>query len=141
MNRKFEVGKNYSCTDLYAGTVNNKCIRRTETTVTFIESDMFSRMDNVTRKPSTHKIRHDSRGNEECLVYHCDHYDFDCVIRADVPDGHNSLDMLEEQENKQEDEMVECNDDEENYYPSVTNGDYSSSNPYNAPGMSINDFI
>ena len=139
MNRKFEVGKNYSCTDLYAGTVFNKCISRTETTATFIESDRFSRMDNVTRKPSTHKIRHDSRGNEECLVYHCDHYDFDCVIRADMPDGHNSLDLLEEQETKQENEMTV--DDYEECYPSVTNGNYSSSDPWNAPGMSINDFI
>lgn len=28
-----------------------------------------------------------------------------------------------------------------NYYSSSTNGDYSPSNPWNAPGMSIHDFI
>lgn len=33
-------------------------------------------------------------------------------------------------------------DDEENdYTPSATNGDYSPSNPWDAPGMSIRDFI
>ena len=31
--------------------------------------------------------------------------------------------------------------DEEDYVPSSTNGDYSPSNPWDAPGMSIKDFI
>ena len=30
---------------------------------------------------------------------------------------------------------------EEDYIPCATNGDYSPSNPWNAPGMSIRDFI
>lgn len=33
------------------------------------------------------------------------------------------------------------NEDTENYIPSATNGDYSPSNPWNAPGMSIRNFI
>lgn len=32
-------------------------------------------------------------------------------------------------------------DDEDNYCPSSTNRDYSPSNPWDAPGMSIRDFI
>lgn len=32
-------------------------------------------------------------------------------------------------------------EDEEEYVPSAENGDYSPSNPWDAPGMSINDFI
>lgn len=32
-------------------------------------------------------------------------------------------------------------DEEEDYTPSATNGDYSPSNPWDAPGMSIRDFI
>lgn len=32
-------------------------------------------------------------------------------------------------------------DDEEHYTPSATRGDYSPSCPWNAPGMSISDFI
>jgi hypothetical protein len=30
---------------------------------------------------------------------------------------------------------------DENYIPSSTDGDYSPSNPWDAPGMSIRDFI
>lgn len=32
-------------------------------------------------------------------------------------------------------------DEDEEYTPSATNGDYSPSCPWNAPGMSIRDFI
>ena len=32
-------------------------------------------------------------------------------------------------------------DDETEYCPSSTNGDYSPGNPWDAPGMSIHDFI
>lgn len=32
-------------------------------------------------------------------------------------------------------------EDEEEYIPSAENGDYSPSNPWDAPGMSIKDFI
>ena len=39
----------------------------------------------------------------------------------------------------------QCEDDDEedddDYIPSSTNGDYSPSNPWDAPGMSIKDFI
>lgn len=33
------------------------------------------------------------------------------------------------------------NEDDEEYIPSAESGDYSPSNPWNAPGMSISDFI
>lgn len=32
-------------------------------------------------------------------------------------------------------------EDDDEYIPSSTNGDYSPSNPWDAPGMSIRDFI
>ena len=35
----------------------------------------------------------------------------------------------------------EDDEDEEEYVPSAESGDYSPSNPWDAPGMSINDFI
>lgn len=35
----------------------------------------------------------------------------------------------------------ECEEDDEDYIPSSTNGDYSPSDPWNVPGMSIKDFI
>lgn len=36
-------------------------------------------------------------------------------------------------------ELEEC--DDEDYVPSAENGDYSPSNPWDAPGMSTKDFI
>lgn len=36
---------------------------------------------------------------------------------------------------------MEYPDEEEYYTPSATRGDYSPSCPWNAPGMSIHDFI
>ena len=40
-----------------------------------------------------------------------------------------------------EPEWEEPDWDEDDYAPSSTNGDYSPSNPWDAPGMSISDFI
>ena len=51
-----------------------------------------------------------------------------------VPEEFDELDFLREDMNKN---MPE--DDE--YTPSATAGDYSPSNPWDAPGMSIRDFI
>ena len=38
-------------------------------------------------------------------------------------------------------ELDEVYDEYEEYTPSATNGDYSPSNPWDAPGMKISDFI
>jgi len=38
-------------------------------------------------------------------------------------------------------ERMEMRSDESNYCPSSTTGDYSPSCPWNAPGMSVKDFI
>lgn len=37
--------------------------------------------------------------------------------------------------------VKELDDDDDKYTPSAECGDYSPSNPWNAPGMSISDFI
>lgn len=37
--------------------------------------------------------------------------------------------------------VIEINEDDNEYVPSSTNGDYSPGNPWDAPGMSIHDFI
>ena len=37
--------------------------------------------------------------------------------------------------------ISEREDDDEDYTPSAENGDYSPSNPWDAPGMSVSDFI
>lgn len=38
-------------------------------------------------------------------------------------------------------EDEEFDEDDEDYVPSAENGDYGPSNPWDAPGMSIHDFI
>ena len=38
-------------------------------------------------------------------------------------------------------QAYDCDDEDEYYTPSATYGDYSPSNPWDAPGMSIHDFI
>lgn len=40
-----------------------------------------------------------------------------------------------------EEEIERLEDEYDEYIPSVTKGDYSPSNPWDAPGMSIHDFI
>ena len=40
-----------------------------------------------------------------------------------------------------EDDWDDYWEDDEDYIPSSTNGDYSPSHPWDAPGMSIRDFI
>lgn len=42
---------------------------------------------------------------------------------------------------KMEEEIFPEDDEDEDYVPSATNGDYSPSNPWDAPGMNIWDFI
>lgn len=39
------------------------------------------------------------------------------------------------------DGVRDLDDEDEEYVPSAENGDYSPSNPWDAPGMSVNDFI
>lgn len=51
-----------------------------------------------------------------------------------VMDFYEEMDAL----SNEYDDDLEDNDD---YVPSSTNGDYSPSNPWDAPGMSIHDFI
>ena len=40
-----------------------------------------------------------------------------------------------------ENAKASMNDDDDNYIRSSTNGDYSPNNPWDAPGMSLSDFI
>lgn len=42
---------------------------------------------------------------------------------------------------RSEDEESDLDDEDEEYIPSSTKGDYGPSNPWDAPGMSLKDFI
>ena len=55
-----------------------------------------------------------------------------------VPAEFDELDFLREDKTSADSDYDEYDDE---YTPSATGGDYSPSSPWNAPGMSIHDFI
>lgn len=55
-----------------------------------------------------------------------------------VPKELDELDFLDDDD---DDNDAEYDYEEDDYTPSATRGDYSPSNPWDAPGMSIHDFI
>ena len=59
-------------------------------------------------------------------------YEWEIILGADVTDEY-------EEEDPYEEEYVDPWERE--YIRSVTGGDYSSANPWDAPGMSVSDFI
>ena len=58
----------------------------------------------------------------------------DCVCLVEGPNG----EWICDEAGVKISELSHC---PENYTPSATNGDYSPSNPWDAPGMSIDMFI
>jgi hypothetical protein len=73
------------------------------------------------------EIDHIVENNLNVVLVDCSHYEDDVYVSEyrwfEVPEDFND------------------EDDDEDYTPSATNGDYSPSNPWDAPGMSIKDFI
>ena len=68
---------------------------------------------------------------KDCAQFFKDPHDLCYLAEIDEVDG--NTDACEKFE-----QYYGCDDD---YTPSATNGDYSPSNPWDAPGMSIKDFI
>ena len=64
-------------------------------------------------------------GDKDIYLPETEDFDWQCDSETEAWDWFNSYEGFEEDE----------------YCPSSTNGDYSPSNPWNAPGMSISDFI
>lgn len=88
----FEVGKTYARESMYGGMVYYRCIDRTEETATFCETDWRAWADGISERESkTYDIERDEYGDEECIIYHSDNYDYDAKIWANMPDGFNSL--------------------------------------------------
>lgn len=71
----------------------------------------------------------------------CSHYaDYEiCSMDMWVDNGKIHIEFNIEVED--EDEWEEPDWDDEDYIPSAENGDYSPSNPWDAPGMKMSDFI
>lgn len=69
----------------------------------------------------------------DCMVVNSETDEFEHVYRwFEVPEG---FEDMEDEEDFEDDEE----DDE--YIPSAENSDYSPSNPWDAPGMKMSDFI
>lgn len=86
--------------------------------------DVWNHLDNEQKTYTTVEMMDDIISEYEYLLRH-DCYWVDAVREAIE---NNCYDPNEEEE-------------EEEYVPSATNGDYSPSNPWDAPGMKISDFI
>lgn len=73
------------------------------------------------------EIDHIVENNLNVVLVDCSHYEGDAYIEElrwfEVP------------------EDFEDEEDDEEYIPSTENGDYSPSNPWDAPGMKLSDFI
>lgn len=88
----FEVGETYGVEDLYGGTTYYRCTRRTKNRVWFRSADWRAWVDNIDeREEQKYTIERNEYGDEEALIYHSDAYDFDCMVRAYMPDGYNNL--------------------------------------------------
>ena len=74
----------------------------------------------------------------EWIWDHSEGYDVQEYLKALKHIGYTKEEILEEIANNNFDDE-DLGDKE--YCPSSTNGDYSPSNPWDAPGMSIKDFI
>ena len=75
----------------------------------------------------------------ECVCERTNCRFYDTVLETHTEE---ELDKLQDEydEYVMDFEGIEFEEDED-YIPSSTNGDYSPSNPWDAPGMSIHDFI
>ena len=68
---------------------------------------------------------------KNCKFYFKDPHDLCYLAEIEEVDG----------ETEACEKFVQAYDEDKNYCPSATNGDYSPSNPWDAPGCSIKDFI
>lgn len=145
---RFEVGSTYSGSSLYGGNTTYKVVSRTANTVSLAEShiseDDYSEVDDgVTEYPIVMQDMYDINyenvvGKQEAVVIweYSGHEGYlfarDSKVGYDEEYDKEYMDAYEEYE-----EDVRRRD----RTPSSTAGDYSPSNPWDAPGMSMRDFI
>ena len=88
-------------------------------------------------------IKEDKFGH--VYLENCEHPEYKLYLNSafnymsQVPEEFDELAFLREESGS--DDEYDDYDDDEYYTPSATGGDYSPSSPWNAPGMSIHDFI
>ena len=145
---KFEVGQTYSSSGLYGGQLTYKVVSRTGNTVSLAEShiseDDYSEVDDgVTEYPIVMQDMYDDDyknvvGQQESVVIweYSGHEGY--LFARDSKVGHDEEYDEEYMDAYEEYEEASRRGDRT---PSSTAGDYSPSNPWDAPGMSMRDFI
>lgn len=76
------------------------------------------------------EIDHIVENNLNVVLVDCSHYEDDMYVNE-----YRWFEVPEDFEDEEEDE------DNDEYVPSSENGDYSPSNPWDAPGMKMSDFV
>ena len=146
---KFKVGETYSTQGrgLYGQSVSYKVVSRTDNTVSFAEShisedDMSVVDDGVNEHKIVIQPIYDTDYNKEIgkteSIVLWEYMGHKGYLTATDADRHS--DGWDEEEYEAED-IFEHDDDDSYYTPSSTRGDYSPSAPWNAPGMSVGDFL
>lgn len=162
--KRFEVGQEYRKVGFYGGVTvyTVKEIDRENCKILLAEN-WFDVDGEGTRPAEWHKLEIDNKENERALEWESDKYgafwieaigndnttETECKRKCKecgryFKDPHNLCYLAEIDEvNGDTDacENFEKSYDEDEYCPSATNGDYSPSNPWDASGMSIRDFI
>lgn len=147
---RFEVGSTYSSSGLYGGDITYKVVRRTANTVSLVEShiseddgrQIYSGLKkyNIVMQDMYDDDYENVIGKQEAVVIweYSGHEGY--LFARDSKVGY---DDEEDQEDTYPDEEDIMYDDlaDSNYTPSSTRGDYSPSNPWDAPGMSMRDFL
>ena len=120
----------------YLEAITGKCyfMRHNEYPVDFIQSVLVSEghTDDLWDYPLT-EIDHIVENNLNVVLVDCSHYEDYVFV--------NEYRWFEVPEDFEDVEDEDVGNDDEDYVPSSTNGDYSPSHPWDAPGMSIRDFI
>lgn len=167
MADKFKVGQHYDFTDWFTGGTSDRVVDKISDGKVTFKIERWE-LDGHHFTTETYDIDTDENGNESVLLY--TYHDEEARIYAEHEvkgrscrecskayfygfDGR--LEMCSGWEMCDDDSIAEACDsyckgeciaytqykEEQEYTPSATNGDYSPSSPWNAPGMSIHDFI
>lgn len=166
---KFKVGQHYDFTDWFTGGTSDREVKEIKNGKVTFKIERWE-LDGHHFTTETYDIDTDENGNESVLIYeyhgaeariHAEHEVIavkgrSCRECANAySNGFGRLEMCMTWEMHEDDTAAEtCSayckgecrayeqyKEEREYTPSATNGDYSPSSPWNAPGMSIHDFI
>lgn len=136
-NKKIQVGMYWNA-DGHNMTVTwiSKDRKKCKITEEWISEDTYK----PKKYTDTYDIRVDSNGTEYAKDPKYAQYE-DIGVYYSTGAWNYSYDLTETYDEPEEDDEYDEYDDDDYYTPSATRGDYSPSNPWAAPGMSMSDFI